>query len=70
MDPEIRESKPGDCPICGMALELEVSSMSTEEPINHELIDMTRRFWIALALSVPTMAVAMVEMLGLAPISM
>lgn len=70
MDPEIRESKPGDCPICGMALELEVSSMTTEEPVNHELIDMTRRFWIALALSVPTMAVAMVEMLGWAPISM
>ena len=70
MDPEIRESKPGDCPICGMALELEVSSMSTEEPVNHELIDMTRRFWIALALSVPTMAVAMVEMLGWAPITM
>jgi len=70
MDPEVRESKPGDCPICGMALELEVSSMSVEEPVNHELIDMTRRFWIALALSVPTMAVAMVEMLGLAPISM
>lgn len=70
MDPEIRQSTPGDCPICGMALELEVSSMSTEEPVNHELIDMTRRFWIALALSVPTMAVAMVEMLGLAPLSM
>jgi Cu+-exporting ATPase len=70
MDPEIRESKPGDCPICGMALELEVSSMSAEEPVNHELIDMTRRFWIALALSVPTMAVAMVEMFGWAPISM
>jgi len=70
MDPEIREPKPGDCPICGMALELEVSSLSTQEPVNHELIDMTRRFWIALALSVPTMAVAMVEMLGLAPISM
>jgi len=70
MDPEIRESKPGDCPICGMALELEVTSMSAEEPVNHELIDMTRRFWIAVALSVPTMAVAMVEMLGLAPLSM
>ena len=70
MDPEIRESKPGDCPICGMALELEVSSMSIEEPVNHELIDMTRRFWISLALSVPTMAVAMGEMLGVVPISM
>jgi len=70
MDPEVRESKPGDCPICGMALELEASSMSTEVPVNHELIDMTRRFWIALALSVPTMAVAMGEMFGWIPISM
>jgi len=70
MDPEIRESKPGDCPICGMALELEVSSMSAEEPENHELKDMTRRFWISAALSVPVMAVAMVEMSGRAPLSM
>jgi len=70
MDPEIRESKPGDCPICGMALELEVSSLSAEEPENHELKDMTRRFWISAALSVPVMAVAMVEMFGLAPLSM
>ncbi|MCR4374445.1 MAG: heavy metal translocating P-type ATPase [Acidobacteria bacterium] len=70
MDPEIRESKPGDCPICGMALELEVSSMSAEEPENHELKDMTRRFWISAALSVPVMAVAMVELFGLAPLSM
>lgn len=70
MDPEVRESKPGDCPICGMALELEVSSMSAEEPVNHELIDMTRRFWVSLALSVPTMGVAMAEMFGWLPISM
>ncbi len=72
MDPEVRESKPGDCPICGMALELEVSaeSMSAEEPVNHELIDMTRRFWVSLALSVPVMAVAMGEMFGWLPISM
>ncbi|MDA1305733.1 MAG: heavy metal translocating P-type ATPase [Acidobacteria bacterium] len=72
MDPEVRESKPGDCPICGMALELEVSaeSMSTEEPVNHELIDMTRRFWVSVALSVPVMAVAMGEMLGWLPLSM
>ena len=70
MDPEIRESKPGDCPKCGMALELEVTSFSAEEPENHELHDMTRRFWISAALSVPVMAVAMVEMFGLAPLSM
>ena len=70
MDPEIRESKPGDCPKCGMALELEITSLSAEEPENHELKDMTRRFWISAALSVPVMAVAMVEMFGLAPLSM
>jgi len=72
MDPEVRETAPGDCPICGMALELEVSaeSMSTEEPVNHELIDMTRRFWISLALTVPVMAVAMGEMFGWLPLTM
>jgi Cu+-exporting ATPase len=68
MDPEVRESEPGDCPICGMALEPEMPS--AEEPVNHELIDMTRRFWIAVALAVPTMAVAMGEMLGWLPIAM
>lgn len=70
MDPEVRESKPGDCPICGMALEPEVTSMTVEEPVNHELIDMTRRFWISLALSLPVVAVAMGQMLGWWPISM
>jgi len=70
MDPEIRESKPGDCPKCGMALELEMTSLSAEEPENHELKDMTRRFWISAALSVTVMAVAMAEMFGLAPLSM
>lgn len=70
MDPEIRESKPGDCPKCGMALELEITTLSAEEPENHELKDMTRRFWISAALSIPVMAVAMVEMFGLAPLSM
>ena len=70
MDPEVRSTKPGDCPKCGMALELEVTSMSAEEPENHELKDMTRRLWISAALSVPVMVVAMVEMFGLAPLSM
>jgi Cu+-exporting ATPase len=70
MDPEVRQSTPGDCPICGMALELEVTSMSAEEPENHELADMTRRFWVSVALSAPVMAVAMIEMFGWAPLSM
>ncbi|MFC4350857.1 heavy metal translocating P-type ATPase [Fodinicurvata halophila] len=59
MHPEIRQEGPGNCPICGMALEPETVSLD-DEP-NPELIDMTRRFWIALALSLP---VAVLEMGG------
>jgi len=66
MDPEVRASKPGDCPKCGMALELEVTSMTAEEPENHELKDMTRRLWISAALSAPLVLIAMAEMLGMA----
>lgn len=57
MHPEIRQVGPGSCPICGMALEpLEVTADSGPNP---ELVDMTRRFWIGLALSVPVMALEM-----------
>jgi P-type Cu+ transporter len=51
MHPEIRKTGPGSCPICGMALEPEVASL--DAPPNPELADMTRRFCIGLALSVP-----------------
>jgi Cu+-exporting ATPase len=51
MHPEIRRDAPGDCPICGMALE--PLTPSAEEAPNHELIDMTRRFVVAAVLSVP-----------------
>ncbi len=57
MHPQIRQDRPGACPICGMALEPEVAT-GTEGP-SAELTDMTRRFWIALALSVPVFALAM-----------
>src|SRR5690606_34526836 len=51
MHPEIRQVGPGSCPICGMALEpLLVSADSGPNP---ELADMTRRFWIGLALTIP-----------------
>eukprot|EP01035_Chromulina_nebulosa_P013947 gene13947-18467_t len=51
MHPEIRQPGPGSCPICGMALEPElVSADSGPDP---ELVDMTRRFWIGLALTAP-----------------
>ena len=51
MHPEIRQEGPGNCPICGMALEPVGASL--EEGPNPELVDMTRRFWIGLELSVP-----------------
>jgi len=57
MHPEVRQEGPGACPICGMALEPEMPSADAGP--NIELIDMTRRFWIALALTVPVVALEM-----------
>lgn len=57
MHPEIRQTGPGTCPICGMALEPEVASAS-DEP-NPELIDMTRRFKVGLAIAVPVVVLEM-----------
>jgi Cu+-exporting ATPase len=57
MHPEVRQVGPGSCPICGMALE--PVTVSAETAPNHELADMTRRFWIGLALSVPVVALEM-----------
>ncbi|HSB41908.1 MAG TPA: heavy metal translocating P-type ATPase [Methylomirabilota bacterium] len=62
MHPEVRQVGPGSCPKCGMALEpLEVTA---DEGPNHELIDMTRRFWVSLILTAPVLALAMGEMLA------
>jgi Cu+-exporting ATPase len=57
MHPEIRRPGPGSCPICGMALEPEM--VTAEAAPNPELLDMTRRFWIAAALSVPVVVLEM-----------
>ncbi len=57
MHPEIRQDHPGACPICGMALEPEIATEATGP--SAELIDMSRRFWIALALSIPVFALEM-----------
>src|SRR4051795_7614479 len=57
MHPEIRQVGPGACPICGMALEPVLVSL--EVAPNHELMDMTRRFWIGLALAAPVVALEM-----------
>ncbi|MGO4570886.1 heavy metal translocating P-type ATPase [Microvirga sp. 2TAF3] len=59
MHPEIRQVGPGSCPICGMALEPVL--VSAEATPNVELIDMKRRFWIGLALTVPVFALEMGE---------
>jgi len=56
MHPEIVRSEPGDCPICGMALEPRTVAAKEENP---ELDDMTRRFWISVALAVPVFVMAM-----------
>nr|WP_280959743.1 copper-translocating P-type ATPase [Asticcacaulis biprosthecium] len=63
MHPEIRQEGPGSCPICGMALEPEVVTL--EAPNNHELKDMTRRLWIATALTIPVAFLAMGMHFGL-----
>jgi Cu+-exporting ATPase len=57
MHPQIRQIGPGNCPICGMTLEPLVASNEAEP--NAELIDMTRRFWIGLALAAPVLVLEM-----------
>ncbi len=58
MHPEIVRAKQGDCPVCGMALEARDSKREQDDT---ELIDMTRRFWISLALALPVFVLAMVH---------
>ena len=63
MHPQIRQDHPGNCPICGMALE--PLEPSLEDAPNPELIDMNRRFWASAVLTVPLVIIAMVpELLG------
>ena len=60
MHPEVVRDHPDACPICGMALEPRVATL--DEGPNPELIDMTRRFWIAAALAAPVTLMAMADM--------
>ena len=57
MHPEIRQIGPGSCPICGMALEPEIAGPDTGP--NPELVDMMRRFWIGLVLTLPVFILEM-----------
>ena len=57
MHPQIRQDGPGNCPICGMTLEPVVATADSGE--NHELTDMTRRFWVGLVLTLPVFVLEM-----------
>ena len=61
MHPEIIRDGPGSCPICGMALEPLTASLDEQQ--NPELTDMSRRFWIAVVLTVPVLALGMSELI-------
>jgi Cu+-exporting ATPase len=60
MHQEIVRDAPGNCPICGMALEPRTVTAAEEK--NPELVDMTRRFWISVALTIPILVVAMADL--------
>jgi len=61
MHPEVVSDRPGACPKCGMALEPRVADLS--DAPNPELVDMTRRFWIGVALGAPVFLLTMGDML-------
>ncbi len=63
MHPQVRQARPGQCPICGMALEPE--TVTAKPGDNAELASMSRRFWIGLALALPVFVLEMGGHIGL-----
>src|SRR5271154_4371948 len=57
MHPQIRQVGPGNCPICGMTLE--PVRTTAEVGQYRELVDMTRRFWVGLVLTLPVFVLEM-----------
>jgi P-type Cu+ transporter len=66
MHPEIVRAEPGSCPICGMALEPRTVTLA--DAPSPELADMTRRFWVSAALTLPILALAMSDLVPGAPL--
>jgi Cu+-exporting ATPase len=66
MHPEIRQKGPGNCPICGMALEPAEVSLTDEE--NPELVDFTRRLKVSAALALPLLVLSMSDLIPGQPI--
>jgi P-type Cu+ transporter len=67
MHPEVQQDHPGDCPKCGMALELKTATAGTADEENAELADMTRRFWISTVLALPVFLLSMAHIVPNAP---
>lgn len=63
MHPEIKQVGPGECPICGMALEPMGVPTGDEGP-NPELVDFKRRFWVGIVLTIPLLVLSMGPYLG------
>lgn len=64
MHPEVRQTEPGSCPICGMGLEQDASGALDHGP-NPELVDFTRRMWVGVALTLPLLVLSMGPLVGL-----
>jgi len=65
MHPEIIRAEPGSCPICGMALEPRTAVVEEENP---ELVSMTRRFWVSVALAIPVLFLGMSDVISGQPV--
>ncbi len=63
MHPQVRQTEPGACPLCGMGLQPEAGSAAEEAP-NPELVDFTRRLWIGVSLTIPLLILTMPPYLG------
>lgn len=68
MHPEVVQDGPGSCPLCGMALEPRIIAEGDDAP-NEELVDMTRRLKISVALTLPTFVLAMSDMIPGQPLA-
>ena len=63
MHPEIEQEGPGDCPICGMPLEPKTVAGGHDEHAEAEIRDLSRKFWIGTALTIPVLLIAMAKMI-------
>jgi len=63
MHPEVQQDHPGDCPKCGMTLVLQTPTAGPDQAEGAELHDMTKRFWIGAAMTLPVFALAMAHVI-------